>query len=93
MSSPVSRLLFRQQVGTKFIRTTGYLEVADANKIITVFPQTVLGIKNPINCWDFFQATGEDYGNYSNITGSPLSQMGPNPGFFRSFLINFRCFI
>jgi hypothetical protein len=35
--------------GDKFARTTGYLEMAELNDIIVMFPQTKPSINNPRN--------------------------------------------
>ncbi|WP_408901230.1 poly(3-hydroxybutyrate) depolymerase [Photobacterium piscicola] len=44
-------------IGTEFITDTGYLEIADTNKIIVLFPQVKSSNLNPMNpngCWDFW---------------------------------------
>ncbi|ODN00441.1 hypothetical protein Ocin01_06257 [Orchesella cincta] len=54
----------RQYFGDKFPRTTGYLEVAELNNIIQVYPQTARSTgtpRNPSGCWDWMGFTGEEY--------------------------------
>ncbi|CAL8089921.1 unnamed protein product [Orchesella dallaii] len=60
----------RQYFGDKFPRTTGYLEVAELNDIIQVYPQTARSRGNPRNpsgCWDWMGFTGEDYRKLSYV--------------------------
>jgi poly(3-hydroxybutyrate) depolymerase len=45
-------------VGTRFVADTGYLEWADANRIVVVFPQIAPSLLNPKGCWDFWGYTG-----------------------------------
>ncbi|HET9692991.1 MAG TPA: hypothetical protein VFP48_01310 [Steroidobacteraceae bacterium] len=50
-------------VGDAFARRAGYLEVAEANRIVVLFPQvkpTLLPL-NPLGCWDWWGYEGEDY--------------------------------
>ncbi|WP_034411804.1 extracellular catalytic domain type 2 short-chain-length polyhydroxyalkanoate depolymerase [Derxia gummosa] len=51
--------------GNRYVTTTGYIEIADANDIVVLFPQaegmddsTTL---NPEGCWDWWGYTGADY--------------------------------
>jgi hypothetical protein len=56
--------------GDKFAKTTGYLEVADLNDIVLIFPQTRRSIYNPRNpsgCWDWMGFTGKLYGKFNYI--------------------------
>jgi hypothetical protein len=53
----------RQMYGEKFARTTGYLEMAELNNIILIFPQTKPSFfmpRNPSGCWDWMGFTGKD---------------------------------
>jgi len=47
---------FRQEIGNVYVVNGGYLEVAELNDIIVLFPQaiksTLLG--NPQGCWDWW---------------------------------------
>eukprot|EP00095_Tigriopus_kingsejongensis_P003179 maker-scaffold91_size383040-snap-gene-1.32 protein:Tk03179 transcript:maker-scaffold91_size383040-snap-gene-1.32-mRNA-1 annotation:"hypothetical protein DAPPUDRAFT_194537" len=45
-----------EEIGTEFIRTAGFIEVADANDIILLFPQTIAKTLtgNPYGCWNWF---------------------------------------
>jgi len=49
------------QVGTDFIRQSGYLSWAEANDILLAFPQVVPGSLNPYACWDWWGYTGAEY--------------------------------
>ena len=50
-------------VGDAFVRRAGYLEVADANRIVLLFPQVkpTLTPLNPLGCWDWWGIEGADY--------------------------------
>ena len=52
----------RETVGDDFIKTAGYAEIADTNRLIILFPQTKpsTGI-NPHGCWDWWGYTDLDY--------------------------------
>jgi len=50
-------------VGDAFIRRSGYLEAAEANRVVLLFPQ-VEPTYQPLNaygCWDWWGYEGEDY--------------------------------
>ncbi len=51
-------------MGPDHILNSGYLELAETNGIIMIFPQT---IKDPVGsrlaCWDTYAFTGDFYGN------------------------------
>jgi poly(3-hydroxybutyrate) depolymerase len=50
-------------VGDAFVRGAGYLEVAEANRIVLLFPQIEKSF-NPLNalgCWDWWGYEGDDY--------------------------------
>jgi poly(3-hydroxybutyrate) depolymerase len=51
------------EVGDAFVRRAGYLEVADANRIVLLFPQVkpTLAPLNPLGCWDWWGIEGADY--------------------------------
>lgn len=51
----------RQFVGAEHITNSGYLEVAEANGIIMVFPQAQSSLENDIGCWDTYGFTGPLY--------------------------------
>ncbi|CAM3905637.1 hypothetical protein VA7868_03189 [Vibrio aerogenes CECT 7868] len=45
------------EIGTTYIRETGYLEIAETNETIVLFPQIRASKTNPVNpkgCWDFW---------------------------------------
>ena len=50
-------------VGDAFVRRGGYLEVAEANRIVLLFPQVETSFQplNPNGCWDWWGYEGEDY--------------------------------
>ena len=50
-------------VGDAFVRRSGYLEVAEANRIVLLFPQIEKSFQplNAYGCWDWWGYEGEDY--------------------------------
>ena len=50
-------------VGDAFVRGAGYLEVAEANRIVLLFPQVEESLQplNAFGCWDWWGYEGEDY--------------------------------
>lgn len=47
----------------EFARHAGYVEVAEANDIIVMFPQVENNlITNPFGCWDWWGYEGNNYG-------------------------------
>ncbi len=50
-------------VGDAFARRAGYLEAAEANRIVVLFPQVkpTLQPLNPLGCWDWWGYEGDDY--------------------------------
>lgn len=51
----------REQIGYTFIHDTGYAEIADANRLVILFPQVSASSFNPEGCWDWWGYTGLDY--------------------------------
>ncbi|XP_035716524.1 uncharacterized protein LOC110860759 [Folsomia candida] len=51
----------REFVGPGHVVRSGFLEVAEANGIIVVFPQAISSRENNIGCWDTFGVTGPLY--------------------------------
>jgi len=49
-------------VGYGYATETGYMDVAEENNIIILFPQ-IGTLLNPIHCWDWFGYTGIGFGN------------------------------
>ncbi|CAL8131438.1 unnamed protein product [Orchesella dallaii] len=45
---------YRGSVGDTYATKTGYIEVAELNNIIVLFPQTVATLSNPNGCWDWW---------------------------------------
>jgi poly(3-hydroxybutyrate) depolymerase len=54
-------------VGDGFVRRAGYLEVAEANRIVLLFPQVEKSLQplNAYGCWDWWGYEGEDYATRS----------------------------
>jgi len=50
-------------VGDAFVRRGGYLEVAEANRMVLLFPQVEKSLQplNAYGCWDWWGYEGEDY--------------------------------
>jgi len=50
-------------VGDSFVRRAGYVEVAEANRIVLLFPQIEKSLQplNAFGCWDWWGYEGEDY--------------------------------
>jgi len=51
----------RETVGDRFIKETGFAEIADANRLVILFPQISASTYNPESCWDWWGYTGLDY--------------------------------
>jgi poly(3-hydroxybutyrate) depolymerase len=50
-------------VGDAFVKRSGFLEVAESNRIVLLFPQAEPSYQplNPNGCWDWWGYEGEDY--------------------------------
>jgi len=53
--------------GELFTRKAGFLEVAELNNIILVFPQVRPGIFNKHGCWDWYGYSGPDFGKKNGV--------------------------
>jgi poly(3-hydroxybutyrate) depolymerase len=63
----------RVTFGETFVRRAGYLEWADTNRIIVLFPQAAaLPASNPQGCWDWW---GYDDSNYAVKSGRQLNAL------------------
>jgi hypothetical protein len=51
----------RERVGEDFIKESGFARLADANRLIVLFPQIAASTVNPHGCWDWWGYTGLDY--------------------------------
>ena len=51
----------RETVGDEFIKSSGYAELADSNRLVVLFPQISARTVNPKGCWDWWGYTGLDY--------------------------------
>jgi poly(3-hydroxybutyrate) depolymerase len=51
------------EIGREFIESAGYLEVAEANDIVLLFPQVAPSYQplNAMGCWDYWGYEGETY--------------------------------
>lgn len=69
----------RLSYGTlKFATLSGYIELAEKNNLMILFPQTWVSAQNypynPKGCWDWFGATGPDYATNKGVETSWLIQ-------------------
>jgi len=50
-------------IGAEFVRRSGYLELAEANRIVLLFPQVAPSFQplNPNGCWDWWGYEGAEY--------------------------------
>jgi poly(3-hydroxybutyrate) depolymerase len=51
----------RETVGDAFVEQTGFARLADTNRLVVLFPQTVATGTNPQGCWDWWGYTGSDF--------------------------------
>ncbi len=51
----------RETVGDAFVEQTGFARLADTNRLVVLFPQTVAMGNNPQGCWDWWGYTGSDF--------------------------------
>lgn len=75
-SFSLNRIVFHynfhsQEIGNVYVVNAGYLEVAEANDIIVLFPQAVsTAISNPNGCFDWW---GYHDNNFEQKTGGQMS--------------------
>lgn len=62
-------------IGESYVRETGYLEYAEANNIITLFPQAQSTLYNPNSCWDWWGYTGVYYSGKYSVQGMTVMNM------------------
>jgi hypothetical protein len=65
----------REFVGSGHIVASGFLEVAEANGIIMVFPQALSSTEQPDGCWDIFGITGSFYATQLGAQVSVVKRM------------------
>ncbi|XP_021953463.1 uncharacterized protein LOC110850338 [Folsomia candida] len=65
----------REFVGPYHILNSGFLQVAEMNGIIMIFPQAVSSKENMIGCWDTFGVTGELYATREGAQVSVVKNM------------------
>lgn len=62
----------------KFATMSGYIELAERNNLMMLFPQTWIGPENypynPKGCWDWFGANNSDYATNKGVETSWLMQ-------------------
>ncbi len=51
----------REKVGDTFVKESGFARVADANRLVVLFPQVSASSTNPQGCWDWWGYTGLDF--------------------------------
>ncbi|MGA7456017.1 MAG: poly(3-hydroxybutyrate) depolymerase [Methyloceanibacter sp.] len=51
----------REAIGDTFVKTSGFAEIADTNRIVVLFPQVKASAINPHGCWDWWGYTSLDY--------------------------------
>lgn len=51
----------RAKIGDTFIKDSGFIRWADANRLIVLFPQIKPNTVNPQACWDWWGYTGRNY--------------------------------
>ncbi len=56
-------------MGDEYALNAGYLETAEANNIIVLFPQIKSSISDQYGCYDFYGYTGSDYGRFLIMNG------------------------
>jgi poly(3-hydroxybutyrate) depolymerase len=56
--------------GKTFVKHAGYIETAETNRIIVLFPQTAPTARNPEGCWDWW---GYDDADYAVKSGRQLA--------------------
>ena len=64
MEDKVGKYLFLHQpelIGSEFIETAGFMEVADSNDMVIIFPSTIARalIANPGGCFNWFGYLGD----------------------------------
>lgn len=52
-----------QFIGKDFINYSGFMDWADKNKLIILFPQSQKTLRNPPGCWDWFGLSDKNYAN------------------------------
>lgn len=55
-------------MGTEYVKETGYMEAADANRVVVLFPQVKKEQMNPYGCWDFWGYTSGNVPPYNYYT-------------------------
>ncbi len=64
------------QIGTTYIQHAGYLEWAEANNIVVLFPQAVeKSMVNPQGCFDWWGYTGSNYAKKSSSQLTTIMNM------------------
>ena len=70
--------LGKWRIGDVFAKKTGYLEVAELNDIVILFPQIVATERDPSNsegCWDWWGYTSSNYANKLGVQMAGVKKM------------------
>jgi hypothetical protein len=70
--------LGKGKIGDTFAKKAGYLEVAELNDIIILFPQiaaTAFNPTNPQGCWHWMGYTSSNYANKLGVQMSDVKRM------------------
>jgi poly(3-hydroxybutyrate) depolymerase len=51
----------REEIEDAFVKESGFAKIADANRLVILFPQVKASPVNPKGCWDWWGYTGLDY--------------------------------
>lgn len=65
----------QEDVGEAFVRDTGYLRWAAANRMVVLFPQIQASRNNPRGCWDWWGYTDARYLSRSGLQISAVRAM------------------
>lgn len=64
-----------QLIGDRYARTTGYNELAEANRLIVLYPQVAPSPRNPKGCWDFWGYTSPQDTQHPDFYSRQAPQM------------------
>eukprot|EP00461_Guttulinopsis_vulgaris_P002830 UN02831 len=62
-------------IGEEYVRNTGYVDYAEENNIIVLFPQTTATVLNPNSCWDWWGYSGVNYATKYSVQGMTVVNM------------------
>lgn len=64
-----------ESIGEDFIRNSGYLQRADSNDLVLLFPQAKSSFSNPKGCWDWWGYEKEPFFSRNNAQISAIADM------------------